>query len=651
MNKQRTIRLMLLGDEKVGKSSLISALVSQHASERVPKVLHDIVIPTEDSRDNVVISLHDTSSNAGDVMEVIKTMNRSDAAIVVYDVSRSISSQRLGYWLDLLKVTKAVPVILVGNKSDLLPGGSESSRVQSIMRNYKFIVHSLECSARTLTNVKKTFGLAQKAVLYPMAPLYDAEKKQLHPKFVNVLRRIFRLFDLDRDGAISRPELHEYQNLCFKTRMKPEDMEALIELVSLTKPDGVCPRTRGLLFPGFAYLSELAIEKSKPEHCWQVLRTLGYNDTLDLDIPHDHLDFGHADFDMCELSSATVAFLKAIYVQFAPLSAAAIDDIFTIVPDDKQPKWVKLPLEYTLDLAHWLSLWSLEMAIWPRRALEQLYYLGFVDTKAAAAVEIRRRQQSRTRANSNVIRCLLFGSAQSGKTAVTNTATCYSFLSPEPFEPHVTDPRPVALQAYQHLLHNVHTVVEKDGGSTDKSLIISEVSESVMDHETVLDIAKSVQVDIVCYLFDGEDTDSFEYVAKLQQDISDSVPCVYVCSTPTLLETATTSYPALDACTKHCADLMPPPPLHVCLSTKEGFDTLYNALITRALNPHGAIPFTKQKAAAKRTRHMLYAVGALVAAGVLAGVGYVYRDQVKTYTASVLRMWRDQATKLPQLKA
>uniref|UniRef100_A0A4W5L579 Miro domain-containing protein n=1 Tax=Hucho hucho TaxID=62062 RepID=A0A4W5L579_9TELE len=123
---QRTIRLMVLGDEKVGKSSLISALVSQHSSEHVPRVLHDIVIPTEDTRENVVISLHDTSSNSNDVMEVIKTINRSDAAIVVYDVSRPIS---------------------------------------------------LECSAKSLVNVKKTFGLAQKAVLYPMGPLYDAEKK------------------------------------------------------------------------------------------------------------------------------------------------------------------------------------------------------------------------------------------------------------------------------------------------------------------------------------------------------------------------------------------------------------------------------------------------------------------------------------------
>ncbi|RHY03662.1 hypothetical protein DYB36_007605 [Aphanomyces astaci] len=410
MNKQRTIRIMVLGEEKVGKSSLISALVSQQASERVPSVLHDIVIPTEDTRENVAISLHDTSSSSNDVMEVIKTMNRSDAAIVVFDVSRSISSQRLGYWLDLLKVTKVMPVVLVGNKCDLLPGGSEISRVQSVLRNYKFIVHSLECSARTLINVKKTFGLAQKAVLYPMAPLYDAEKK----------------------------------------------------LVALVKAEGVATDTRGLRFDGFAYLSELAIEKNKPEHCWQVLRTIGYSDTLELELPHDLMDVPRdsnaAQYEMCELSAAAIQFLTAVFTQFAPLTQASIDDIFAIVPPPKRPT--------------------------------------------------------------------------------------YSFLSPEPLAVSYPERDAKPADAYAHLLHNVHTVVDKETGAQ-------------------------------------------------------------------------------------------------------------RTLIVRRFDHDGAVPFTMQKAAAKKRNDRLFYGGLVAVAAVAAGVGYAYADELKELSVvqSLVRLWDQSKLHLvPKLK-
>ncbi|CAK4660193.1 hypothetical protein LEN26_016228 [Aphanomyces euteiches] len=657
MNKQRTIRLMVLGDEKVGKSSLISALVSQHASERVPRVLHDIVIPTEDTRENVVISLHDTSSHSNDVMEVIKTMNRSDAAIVVYDVSRSISSQRLGYWLDLLKVTKIIPVVLVGNKCDLLPGGSEISRVKSVLSNYKFIVHSLECSARTLTNVKKTFGLAQKAVLYPMAPLYDAEKKQLQPKFVNVLQRVFRLFDVDRDGLISRQELHEYQNTCFKTRMKQEEMDALMELVALVKPHGVATSEKGggLYFDGFVYLSELAIEKNKPEHCWQVLRTLGYSDTLDLLLPHDHIDVSYdaSTYEMCELSAITKQFLKEIFDQYAPLTQTAIETIFVVVPHDKRPKWTQLPLDAPMDFATWISLWSLEVAVRPRRALEELYYLGFITVKASAAIDIRRLPSRHHRSTSSTIRCLLFGSTQCGKTRLVNASTCFSFLSPEPFDATaaaalVEDANAVVVQAYEHLLHNVHTIQE---GNLDKTLIMSEVSEGVVDHDMALAIARLIHVDVVCYLFDGTDHDSFEYIVDLQSVVPDTIPCVYAYSTPTPVQDSTTSLLALDACLKHCASLKLDAPLSICLGTADGFQMLYSTLVQRALYPNagGALPFTKQKALAKKRKDRLFGVGLFALTCVSLGVAYVYREDLKELSKELVRWWRDTSA-FQQLK-
>ena len=59
--KPQVVRIEVLGDEKVGKTSLICSLVSRHFSEKVPSVLLNVQIPAEESDENVVISITDTS--------------------------------------------------------------------------------------------------------------------------------------------------------------------------------------------------------------------------------------------------------------------------------------------------------------------------------------------------------------------------------------------------------------------------------------------------------------------------------------------------------------------------------------------------------------------------------------------------------------
>lgn len=59
--KPQVVRIEVLGDEKVGKTSLICSLVSRHYSEKVPSVLLNVQIPAEESDENVVISITDTS--------------------------------------------------------------------------------------------------------------------------------------------------------------------------------------------------------------------------------------------------------------------------------------------------------------------------------------------------------------------------------------------------------------------------------------------------------------------------------------------------------------------------------------------------------------------------------------------------------------
>lgn len=59
--------------------------------------------------------------------------------------------------------------------------------------------------------IPEVFYYAQKAVLHPTGPLFDQESQTLKPRCVRALKRIFILCDNDRDGALSDPELNDFQ--------------------------------------------------------------------------------------------------------------------------------------------------------------------------------------------------------------------------------------------------------------------------------------------------------------------------------------------------------------------------------------------------------------------------------------------------------
>jgi len=68
--------------------------------------------------------------------------------------------------------------------------------------------------------VLEVFYFAQKAALYPMAPLFDQKSHTLKPRCERALKRIFTLCDHDRDGALSDAELNNFQVLIFPYHIK-----------------------------------------------------------------------------------------------------------------------------------------------------------------------------------------------------------------------------------------------------------------------------------------------------------------------------------------------------------------------------------------------------------------------------------------------
>ena len=66
----------------------------------------------------------------------------------------------------------------------------------------------IECSAFYDRNVKSVLNCAQRAVLYPLSPLYDLEEKRITGGFRRALVRVFRILDRDFDGRLYDSELN-----------------------------------------------------------------------------------------------------------------------------------------------------------------------------------------------------------------------------------------------------------------------------------------------------------------------------------------------------------------------------------------------------------------------------------------------------------
>lgn len=113
-------------------------------------------------------------------------------------------------WLPLISSASNIPILLVGNKIDLLKKTRNVSEiVLETTENFNCHV-GVECSAKSFHSVSKIFEIAQELVLYPITPLYDPRTKNLTEEFKRALALIFRLIDKDRNLHLNDYEIQEF---------------------------------------------------------------------------------------------------------------------------------------------------------------------------------------------------------------------------------------------------------------------------------------------------------------------------------------------------------------------------------------------------------------------------------------------------------
>ena len=164
--RQVKIKVVLIGNPAVGKTSLVRQFVLGQYDDK-----YISTVGVKVSRKTVVCNDEEGCSNevqmlVWDVLgqQDFKTLQRTSfqgaqAALVVCDVTRRDTLDAVEYWINsLFDITGPVPVVLLGNKSDLedkkaywLPEMDEMAA--------KYGALALLTSAKTGDNVEKAFEL------------------------------------------------------------------------------------------------------------------------------------------------------------------------------------------------------------------------------------------------------------------------------------------------------------------------------------------------------------------------------------------------------------------------------------------------------------------------------------------------------------
>lgn len=581
---KRDVRILLLGEAQVGKTSLILSLVGEEFPEEVPPRAEEITIPADVTPEKVPTYIVDSSEAEQTVEELQDEIHKANVVCVVYDVSEEDTIEKIRTkWIPLVngetKTGPRIPIILVGNKSDLRPGSSMEA-VLPIMSQFPEIETCVECSAKNLKNISELFYYAQKAVLHPTAPLYDPETKQLKPACTQALTRIFRLSDQDLDQALSDEELNAFQKSCFGHPLAPQALEDVKMVVRKNVAGGV--RDNRLTLDGFLFLNTLFIQRGRHETTWTILRRFGYGDTLELSsdylFPPLHVPPGCS----TELNHFGYQFVQRVFEKhdqdrdgtLSPVELQGLFSVFPAAPWGPQFLCTVRSEAGRLPLHGYLCQWTLVTYLDVQRCLEHLGYLGYPilckqDSQAHAITVTREKRldQEKGQTQRNVLLCNVVGARGVGKSAFLQ-----AFLG-----------RGLRHQDARELCEEpvIYAIDTVQVNGQEKYLILCEVNA-----DSLLASTHDATCDVACLMFDGSDPQSFALCASVYKRyyMDRQTPCLFVSSKADLPEGV--SLPGLspaEFCRRH---RLPAPTLFSCSGPAEPSTAIFTKLATMATFPH-----------------------------------------------------------------
>lgn len=293
-----SVKILLVGDPGVGKTSLIYSLVNDEFEPQLPDKMASITIPAEVTSENTSLQIIDYSEKQQTQEELREAILMSDVICLVYVAGDEDSLVRIAtHWIPTVRKyqsetpTNYKPLVLAANKIDLVKEGKPLDQVTTIIHEFVEIEAYIEVSASLQKNVIELFSTAQKAVIYPLPPLYDPQLRVLTNECRNALVNIFKLCDLDGDGLLSDHELNLFQENCFGIPLQKDSLDDLKSIIKQSIMDGIV--NDSMTLTGFIFLHTLSLDKGRHEFTWQVLRKFNYDNQLNAKsskAPTDEID-------------------------------------------------------------------------------------------------------------------------------------------------------------------------------------------------------------------------------------------------------------------------------------------------------------------------------------------------------------------------
>ncbi|CAF0997533.1 unnamed protein product [Adineta ricciae] len=580
------IRILLLGDDNVGRTSLIYSLVSEdvvpssstHSNDSIRPTTDDISIPPEVTRARVPTVIMDycgrqpmTPDEIDDLLlpmecpspnpllqqsrSLYSCIRQAHVICLVYAFdSRESRDRLLTVWLPLIdRSATTIPIILVANKCDLIDENphdiNEENRefFRLSMSKYSRIEACIETSTRTMKNISELFYSAQKCVLYPIN--YLQEQNKLTKRFKQCLKRIFTIADQDNDQLLNDQELTMLQDYCFgkiQTNDEKQTIEQLKKEIKRRTIHGIKiisehrgVMTSALTYQGFECLFELYLNKGKYETIYTTLERFNYNRKLELCVPNapedlagelspsaiDYLTHLFHRFDNDKDSCLTLKELNQLFeslIDIIPPMSSSLSNIKHCIYLRLSQSSTKSPL---ITLSGFLAQWFFLVQTQPSLTFSYLFQLGY-------SYAISNIDDTRLPTRMTYI-CHVYGMPESGKSSFLKR-----FVSPTIYRIHHTE------DLAEKLNNKAKAFLSSDYRSTSsykpvksyaidfvrvlnetKCLILEERHSNEIDEKVLFKTAN-----VNCFLIDRTHPRAFSNVATsfLQQHDYPRLPSLFI---------------------------------------------------------------------------------------------------------------------------